>query len=86
MSNFKEGQELIIERDVAIAVHGMNGFEMDEIIEYPKGEVIEILQILEDKNYKIKFWTDEDFKVNDEPATYEFDEETIEEWLTVQVD
>lgn len=79
---FNQGQELIIERDVAIAVHEMNGLEMDEVIEYPKGEVIEILKVLANKNYEIEFWTDAGLKINDEPVTYQFDEETIQEWLT----
>lgn len=81
MSKYEVGQQLIIERHVAISVFTMNGVRYNEVIEYPKGEVIEVLEVLGDGDYKVEFWLDSDVLVNGEKVTYILDEDTIEDWL-----
>ncbi|MDT0160446.1 hypothetical protein [Bacillus sp. AG4(2022)] len=81
MSNFKVGQQFFTNKSVAISVHEMNGCELNEIIEYPKGEVLEILKKLNDNNYEVDFWCDREILFNDHPIRYEFDEETLKEWV-----
>ena len=81
MNKYSKNQTLITERPVAISVHEMNGKELNEVIEYPKGETVEILEVLANKNYKLEFWTDSNETFNDQPVTYEMDESTIDEWL-----
>lgn len=82
MGKFKVGQELITERHVGISVFEMNGITIDDVVDYPKGEVVEILEDLGNGDYRIEFWTDINTKVNGKGVTYVFDEETIEKWLT----
>lgn len=81
MGKFTVGQQLIIEKNVGIAVFEMNGVEFDEVVNYPKGEVVEILEDKGNGEYKIEFWTDADTIINGEGITYLFDEEIIESWL-----
>lgn len=82
MSKFEKGQKLITGKAVSISVHEMNGKVLEEVIEYPKGEVIEVLEVLGNGSYKIEFWTDDNTLFNGERITYEFDEETLASFLS----
>lgn len=81
-SILQKGQKLITKREVVISVYEMNGEKINDIINYPAGEVIEILEELENNTYLLEFWMDADVMVNEQKVTYSFDEKTIQEWLT----
>lgn len=78
---FEVGQQLITNKTVSISVFKMNNCELNEIIEYPYGEVLEIVKVLNDNTYKVEFWCDRNTLFNNKPIRYEFDEETIKEWI-----
>ena len=79
---FKQGQKLITEREVSIGVYEINGLPAHEIVTYPKGEVFEIVECLENNEYELKFWLDSNATDNGKEVTYTFDAEEISEWLT----
>lgn len=81
MSKFKVGQQLITKKSVAISVFSMNGCELNEIIQYPNEEVVEILKVLNNNAYEIEFWCDRNILFNDLSIKYEFDEETLNDWV-----
>lgn len=86
---FQIGQTLVTGRNVGISVDNMNGVSFDEVVEYPKGEAFDILNVIKHDDgvsYKIEFWQDADVKVNEENVTYEFDEETIQSFLESEQD
>ena len=81
MSGYYQNQQLITERDVAISIHQMNGVEINDTVVYKKGEVLEIVEVLDDNKYKIAFWIDDNKEVAGKPITHEFNGEEIQSWL-----
>lgn len=89
MKDFMVGKTYITERHVAISVHDMNGIEIDEVIDYPKGEVFEVLEIVEndgEEEFVIEFWLDTDQKINGEKVTYNFGKEELSSFLNESED
>lgn len=74
---FQAGQKHITEKPIAISVLDNEG--NDATVEYPKGEVFEILSASRNQNgevsYEIEFWLDSGL------MTYSFDEEVIQSFL-----
>lgn len=62
MSKYKVGQLLVTGGDVGIHVEEYNGKRIDAVVEYPKGEVFEIMEVVEkdgeDTEYRINFGID----------------------------
>ena len=61
MGKYNVGELLVTKRHVGIYVEEHNGEIIDEVIDYPKGEVFEILEVIEedgDVSYRIDFGID----------------------------
>lgn len=74
MSKYEIGQLLVTGRDVGISIE-----EFDAIVDYPKGEVFEILEVIESDDEKPSYRMD--FGIDNGEKDYTFDEETIDSFL-----
>lgn len=78
MAKFSVGQLLITERPVNIFIEEFNGKIIDTEVDYHRGEVFEILEVIEEDsetNYVIEFGTDNG------QMKYTFDEWQVEDFL-----